>query len=59
MSIQTLAPGLVELSERDATDTEGGLVIAAAVLLVWMGKAFIAGATIGVAAATVYYANQD
>ena len=58
MSIQSLAPEFVELSASEAAGHQGGIVFAAALLLPWMGKAFIAGVTLGVAAATVYY-NQD
>ena len=59
MSIQTLAPELVELSASEAAEREGGLVIAAAVLIPWMGKAFIAGVTLGAGAAAAYYSQKD
>ena len=58
MSIHTLAPGLTELSAREASDLDGGLVIAAAVLIPWMGTAFIAGVTLGAAAAGAYYSQN-
>jgi hypothetical protein len=58
MSIQTLAPGLVELSANEATDRQGGIVFAAALLIPWMGKAFIAGVTLGAGAAAAYYSQQ-
>jgi hypothetical protein len=59
MSIQTHAPEFVELSASEASETQGGLVFAAGVVLVWMGKAFIAGVTLGAAAAAAYYSSQD
>lgn len=59
MSTQLHTPDLVELSAAEAADVDGGLVFAAAALLPWMGKAFVAGVTLGAAAAGVYYNNQD
>ena len=58
MSIHTLSPGFVELSASEATDTEGGIVFAAALLIPWMGKAFVAGVVLGSAAAGAYFSSR-
>lgn len=58
MSTQMKGPEFVELSTAEAADLDGGFIVAAA-LLPWMGKAFVAGVTLGAAAATVYFNNQD
>ena len=58
MSIQKLAPEFVELSASDAADLQGGIVFTAALLIPWMGKAFIAGVTLGAGAAAAYYSQQ-
>ena len=41
MSIQTLTPGFAELTPCEACRTQGGIVFTAALLIPWMGKAFI------------------
>jgi hypothetical protein len=58
MSIQSIAPGLTELTATEAAELEGGIVFTAALLIPWMGKAFIAGVTLGAAAAGAYYSQQ-
>ena len=58
MSIQSMAPGFTELSASEAADLQGGIVFAAALLIPWMGKAFIAGVTLGAGAAAAYYSQK-
>ena len=59
MTIQTRTPDFVELSASQLSGTQGGIVFTAALLIPWMGKAFIAGVTLGAAAAGAYYSSQD
>jgi hypothetical protein len=59
MTVQSIAPEFAELSPSEAQEIDGGIVFVAALLLPWMGAAFAAGVTLGVAAATVYFATQD
>lgn len=54
MSAPTLAPEFMELTESEARDLDGGIVFAAPLVIVWMGKAFAAGVVLGAAAAAAY-----
>jgi hypothetical protein len=58
MSNLSIAPEFSELTAREAAELEGGIVFTAALLIPWMGKAFIAGVTLGAAAAGAYYSQQ-